>query len=128
MSNGIGMVFVAWSHLLLRPTLPSKPTLSDLTAFKPALASCKAHAFSLEMVGERSVLEVVLSPSSDVSDAKFEDLPTATEVSVCQAKIVIVDPFEDNDDVNIEEDSTIIQPTKPSHLLDTRVAFSDKGN
>jgi hypothetical protein len=68
------------------------------------------------MVGERYVPEVLLTPSCDVPDIKVEDFPTATKVTTCQAKTATVDPSKDNDDINIEEDSTIIRPTKPSHV------------
>jgi hypothetical protein len=39
-----------------------------------------------------------------------------TKVTTYQAESTVVDPFEDNDDINIEEDSTIIRPTKPNHV------------
>jgi hypothetical protein len=116
MPSAIGTTFVGCSRLLLRSALTLKFASNDLTAFDIALASCKAHTFSLEMARERYVLEVLLTPSSDVSDVKVEDFPGVTKVTTYQAESTVVDPFEDNDDINIEEDSTIIRPTKPNHV------------
>lgn len=59
---------------------------------------------------------MLLTPSSDVLDAKVENFPAANEVTTYQAKTATVDPSEDNDDIDIEEDSTIIRPTKPIHV------------
>jgi hypothetical protein len=71
--------------------MPSKLALDNLTVFELALSSCEPHTFSLEMAGERSVLEVLLAPSLDVPGTKVEDLPTATEVTACQAKTATLD-------------------------------------
>jgi hypothetical protein len=70
MSGGIGSAFATCAYLLLEPALPSKLASNSFTTFKPALASCEAHTFPLEMVGERSVPEVSLAPSSDVPETK----------------------------------------------------------
>jgi hypothetical protein len=57
-----------------------------------------------------------LTPSSDVLEARVEDLFMAVEATAFPTKGATMDPFEDNDDINIEEDNTTIQPTKPSHV------------
>jgi hypothetical protein len=49
-------------------------------------------------------------------ETRIEDLSVATEATACQTKAAIVDPSKDSDDIDIEEDSTIICPTKPSHV------------
>jgi hypothetical protein len=59
---------------------------------------------------------VSLAPSSDVPETKVEDLTATTEGTACQTKVATMDPSEDSDDIDIEEDSIIIQPTKPSHM------------
>jgi hypothetical protein len=55
-------------------------------------------------------------PVLDVSEPKIEDLSMAAEATPSQAEAGAVDPSEDSDDIDIEEDKTIIRPTKPSHV------------
>jgi hypothetical protein len=59
---------------------------------------------------------VLLTPLFDAPEAKLGGLTEATEATACQTKVVIVDPSEDSDDIDIEVDNTIIHPTKPSHV------------
>jgi hypothetical protein len=59
---------------------------------------------------------VSLAPSSDVPETKVEYLSATTEATAYQTKVATMDPSEDSDDIDIEEDSIIIQPTKPSHM------------
>jgi hypothetical protein len=68
------------------------------------------------MTGEQSVVEVSLVPSSDVLETRVGNLPTTVEVIASQAKVGIVNPSKDSDDIEIEEDGTTIRPTKPSHV------------
>jgi hypothetical protein len=83
--------------------------LNVYAALELALASCKAHTFSLEMVGKQTVPGVLLAPWTDA-------LETTVEVTIFQAKVGAVNSSEDSDDVDIEEDNTTICPTKPSHM------------
>jgi hypothetical protein len=48
--------------------------------------------------------------------AKIKDSTEATEATTCQTEATIVDPSEGSGDIDIEEDNTIIRPTKPSHV------------
>jgi hypothetical protein len=48
----LGRYSTACAHLLLKPSLPSKLALNVFTFSELALASCKAHTFSLDMVDE----------------------------------------------------------------------------
>jgi hypothetical protein len=47
-------------------------------------------------------------------------LVVAAEATSSQVEATIVNPFEglgeDNDDIDTEEDNTMIRPTKPSHV------------
>lgn len=92
--------------------MPSKLALNAFATFKPTLASRKASGLSLEMAGEQTRPELSLLPSSNVLES---NVSTAS-----QAKAVAVNPSkgseEDNDDIDIEEDSIIIRPTKPCHV------------
>jgi hypothetical protein len=81
----------------------SKLTLNVYAALELALASCKAHTFSLEMVGKQTVPGVLLAPWTDA-------LETTVEVTISQAKVGVVNPSEDSDNVDIEEDNTTICP------------------
>jgi hypothetical protein len=67
------------------------------------------------MVEELSALGLSLVPSSDVSELKVKDLSMTVEVAAPQSKVV-VDLSEDSDDIDTEEDNTIIRPIKPSHV------------
>jgi hypothetical protein len=69
----------------------------------------------LQMVEELSALGLSLVPSSDVSELKVKDLSMTVEVAAPQSKVV-VDLSEDSDDIDTEEDNTIIRPIKPSHV------------
>jgi hypothetical protein len=102
--------------LLLEPALPSKLASNTFAAFNLSLASRKARAFSLEMAGEQSAPEVSLPPSLDALERKVEDLSVATKATTSQTKVDDMEPSEDSDDINIEEDNTIIHPTKLSHV------------
>jgi hypothetical protein len=59
---------------------------------------------------------MLLAPSLGALETRIEDLTGAREAVACQAEATTVDPFEDCADIDIEEDSTIIRPTKPSHV------------
>jgi hypothetical protein len=59
---------------------------------------------------------VSLASSLDVPETKVEDLSATTEATACQTEAATVDPSEDSDDIDIEEDITIICSTKPSHM------------
>jgi hypothetical protein len=80
------------------------------------LASFEAHTFSLEMTGEQSILEVLLAPSSDVPKARLDDLTEATKAIACQTEAAAVDSSKDSDGIDIEEDNTIIRPTKSCYM------------
>jgi hypothetical protein len=112
----INLAFVACTYFLLEPALHSKLALNSFTAFEPALASCEAHIFLLEMVGDRPTSEVFLAPSSDVLETSVEELPEVTEATAYRTKAAIMDPSEESDDIDIEECSTIIRPIKLSHV------------
>ena len=68
------------------------------------------------MAREETVLGVLLAPSSDAQETRVENLPTKVEVTVSLAEAKVEDPFEDTDDIDIEEDNTIIRTTKPRHV------------
>jgi hypothetical protein len=51
-----------------------------------------------------------------VLETRVEDLSATTKATAYQTEVVAMDPSEDSDDIDIEEDSTIIRPTKPSHM------------
>jgi hypothetical protein len=68
------------------------------------------------MAGEQSSADVSLAPSSGAQETKVENLPTTVEATASQAKASVVNPSKDSDDIDIEEDSTTICPTKPSHV------------
>jgi hypothetical protein len=68
------------------------------------------------MPGEQYVANVSLAPSSDALELRVENLPTSEEANASQAEVGVVDPFGDSGDIDIEEDSTIIHPTKQSHV------------
>jgi hypothetical protein len=72
--------------------------------------------FLLEMAGEETVLGVLLAPSSDAQETRVENLPTAVEVTVSQAEARVEDPFEDTDDIDIEEDNTTSYEAKSREL------------
>jgi hypothetical protein len=116
MSNGIGSAFATCAYLLLEPALPLKLASNSFTAFEPALASCKARAFSIRNGWGAIYPEVSLAPSSDVPETKVEGLSTTTEATTYQTKAATMDPSEDSDGIDIEEDITIIYSTKPSHM------------
>jgi hypothetical protein len=59
---------------------------------------------------------VYSAPSSHVPKMKIEDLSLATEDTASKANVVAMNPTEDSDNNNIEEDNTIICPTKPSQM------------
>jgi hypothetical protein len=65
---------------------------------------------------EQSISEVLLAPLLDAPEARLDDLIEATEATTCQTEDATVDPSEDNKDIYIEEDNTIIHPTKSSHV------------
>ena len=66
------------------------------------------------MVGEQSVLEVLLAPSTDVQETTLDVLTEAAEASIFLTEDGAVDRSKDNED--IEEDSVVIHPTKTSHV------------
>jgi hypothetical protein len=74
----------------------------------------------IEMAGEQSVVELALLLASETPDTRGDSSIVVDEATTPQAKDVVVDPAEgsddDNEDTDIEEDSTIIHPTKPSHV------------
>jgi hypothetical protein len=43
-------------------------------------------------------------------------LDTTVEATASRAKAGVVNPSEDSDDIDIEEGSTTIHPTKPNHM------------
>ncbi|PWZ43497.1 hypothetical protein Zm00014a_044628 [Zea mays] len=49
-------------------------------------------------------------------ETKIEDLSLATKATASQTKVATVDPSKDSDGIDIEDDNTIIGPTKPSHV------------
>lgn len=68
------------------------------------------------MAREQSIPRLSLVPSSDVSEAKIEDLPMEAEAIPSQAEAGAANPSEDSDDIDIEEDNTIIRPMKACHV------------
>jgi hypothetical protein len=72
--------------------------------------------FSIEMVGEQRVAEMSLTPSSDAPEAWVEGFALTTGATVSQAEAGSMNPFEDSDNIDIDEDNIIICPTKPSHV------------
>jgi hypothetical protein len=68
------------------------------------------------MAGEQPGADVPLAPSSSVQETTVEKLVTIIEATASQAKAGVVNLFEDSDNIDIEEDSTTIYPTKPSHV------------
>jgi hypothetical protein len=70
------------------------------------------------MAREQSGADVPLAPSSSVQETKVEKLVSTIEAAAAQAEAGAVNPSEDSDNIalDIEEDSTTIRPTKPSHV------------
>ena len=70
------------------------------------------------MIGEQSGDDVPLAPSSNVQEMKVEELVSTIEASASQTEADAMNPSEDSDNIalDIEEDSTTIRPTKPSHV------------
>lgn len=58
----------------------------------------------------------MLTPSADVLEARAEELVQATRATTSQAKAGSLNQSEDSDTIDIEEDNTIINPKKPSHV------------
>jgi hypothetical protein len=86
-----------------------------VVAFEPFLDNTKqVKYFFLRNVQRAIHPELSLVPSSD------EKLVVAAEATSSQVEATIVNPFEglgeDNDDIDTEEDNTMIRPTKPSHV------------
>jgi hypothetical protein len=67
------------------------------------------------MAGEQCA-DVPLAPSSSIQEVKVEKLVTTIEATASQAEANTVNPFEDSDNIDVEEDSTTIRSTKPSHV------------
>jgi hypothetical protein len=68
------------------------------------------------MIGEQSGDDVPLAPSSNVQEMKVEELVSTIEASASQTEADAMNPSEDSDNIDIEEDSTTIRPTKRSHV------------
>jgi hypothetical protein len=81
--GSIDLTFVAYTQLLLNPTLPSKLASNAFTAFELALTSFAAHTFSLEMAGGQSVQGVLLAPSLDALETRLDDVTAAVEATAC---------------------------------------------
>jgi hypothetical protein len=71
------------------------------------------------MVGEQSVPEPALVLASETAEVRGESSIVVAEATTPQAEDAIVDPAEglddDNEDIDIEQDNTMIRPTMPSH-------------
>jgi hypothetical protein len=52
----------------------------------------------------------------DVLETRLDALTETVEGTTCQTEAGAMDPSEDSEDIDIEEDITIIHPTKPSHV------------
>jgi hypothetical protein len=76
----------------------------------------KITRFSLENAKEQRVAEVPLTPSLDVPETRVEEFVSKIEATASQAEANSVNRFEDSDNIDIEEDSTTIRPTKLSHV------------
>jgi hypothetical protein len=57
-----------------------------------------------------------LTPSIDVLEARAEEFGLTVGATTSQAKADSLNQLEDNNNIDIEEDNTIIRPTKPSHV------------
>jgi hypothetical protein len=72
------------------------------------------------MAGKQVAHELALVLASDAPETKVESLAVVAEATVLQYGGTVADPSkgssDDNDDIDIEEDNTIICPTKPSHI------------
>jgi hypothetical protein len=68
------------------------------------------------MIGEQFGVGVPLAPSSNIQETKVEEFVSRIEATASQAEAGFVNPSEDSDNIDIEEDSTTIRPTKPSHM------------
>jgi hypothetical protein len=72
------------------------------------------------MAREQVARELALVPSSAAPETKDEVSAVGTEATVLQAGGAVTEPSEgssdDNDDIDIEEDNTIIRPTKSSDV------------
>jgi hypothetical protein len=60
------------------------------------------------MAGEYLGAGMPLAPSSSVQETRVENLATTMEVAASQAKVGVVNPSEDSDDIDIGEDNTTI--------------------
>jgi hypothetical protein len=68
------------------------------------------------MAGEQSGASVPLALSTSVQDTKVEEFVSKIEVTTSQVEAGSMNPSKDSDNIDIEEDSTTIRPTKPSHV------------
>jgi hypothetical protein len=77
------------------------------------------YAFT-EMTRERSTPELDLAPTSKTPETRVAMSIVAVKAAAPQAKGVVVNLDEgsedDSEDIGIEEDNTIIRPTKLSHV------------
>jgi hypothetical protein len=68
------------------------------------------------MAVEQHIAETSMTPSSDVPETRVEEFSSTVGATASQAKADSMNPSEDSDNIDIEEDNTIIWPTKPSHV------------
>jgi hypothetical protein len=65
---------------------------------------------------EQHVAKMSLTPSSDVPETRVEEFASKMGATASQAEAGSMNPFKDSYNIDIEEDNTIIRPTKPSHV------------
>lgn len=86
---------------------------------KSALAGVK-RTLPSQRWPESTTPELALVLSLKTLETKIESLVIAAEATAPQAEGAIADPIEgsndDSEDINIEDDNTIIHPMKPSHV------------
>ena len=85
-----------------------KASFEHLCYFQTSLSQLKITRFSLEMAREQCVVEVSLTPSLDVPETRVEEFSSTVGATASQAKADSMNPSEDSDNIDIEEDNTII--------------------
>jgi hypothetical protein len=76
----------------------------------------KIIRFSLEMAGEQRVVEMSLTPSSDMLETRVQEFASTAGATASQAKVDSMNLSKDSGNIDIEEESTIMRPMKPSHV------------
>jgi hypothetical protein len=76
-----------------------------MLAPKPALASLEITCFLVKVL-----LEISLTPSTNVPEAQADEFVSAVGATASQAKVGSLNQSEDNVDIDFEEENIVIRP------------------